>query len=64
MDEKSERFYNGPTSDEMNSLYDSLMKHIDVAELKDWPILSLHIARILYEKNRCHCWECVGFKED
>jgi hypothetical protein len=50
MDEKSERFYNGPTSDEMNSLYDSLMKHIDVTELKDWPILSLHIARILYEK--------------
>jgi len=48
----------------MNRLYDSLMKHIDVTELKDWPILSLHIARILYEKNKCHCWECVGFEED
>jgi len=46
-----DRYYNGPKSKEMDHLYDCLMEHIDVTELNDWPILSLHIARILYNKN-------------
>jgi hypothetical protein len=41
------RFYNGPQSPLMDKIYDDLIEHIDVPELPDWPIISLHLARIV-----------------
>jgi len=31
----------------MDRIYDALMERIDVTALDDWPILSLHLARII-----------------
>ena len=51
------RLYNGPTSPMMDKIYDALTQHIDVSELDDWPIISLHLARVIkevYERKRNH----------
>lgn len=39
------RWYNGPHSKLMDTIYDKLMEHIDVSILDDWSIISLYLAR-------------------
>jgi hypothetical protein len=64
------RFYNGPQSPLMDKIYDDLIEHIDVSDMADWPIISLHLARVVagIRKSdiieRCTCWKCMGMASD
>ena len=41
--------YNGPKTELMDELYDSINEHVDVDEFDDWAQLSLFIARACFE---------------
>lgn len=66
--ENNIRYYNGPQSKQMDFIYDRLTEHIDVSLCNDWPIISLHLARLVKDMRmiptKCTCWRCMGLKED
>ena len=45
MPPQMKRWYNGPRSVLMDMIYDRLVEHIDIADFKQWPIISLYLAR-------------------